>query len=82
MGGPTDTVGHSGNPPLGHVGLVWGWKPICISLRFQHCNSCTGFYYQFDNLRFITSQNFNDVSAACVAVCFVSSKVLKCRLLK
>ena len=41
-----------------------------------------GFYYHFNNLRFKQTQQINDCSAAHVVIPFVSSKHLRCRLLK
>ena len=41
-----------------------------------------GFYYRFNNLRFKQSQHINDFSAAHVVILFVSSEIMKCRLLK
>ena len=42
----------------------------------------SGFYYNFNNLRFKTTQNINELSAAYVVVWFVSGGIMKRRLLK
>ena len=39
-----------------------------------------GFYYHFSNLRFKQTQTINDISAAHIVICVVSSEILKCRL--
>ena len=41
-----------------------------------------GFYYHLNSQRFKQSHDINDYSAAHVVSCFVSSELLKCRLLK
>ena len=41
-----------------------------------------GFYYHFSNLCFNKSQNLNEFSAAHVAISFVSSEIMRFRLLK
>ena len=41
-----------------------------------------GCYYHLNNLRFNKSQNNNDVSAAHVVMCVVSSDIMECRWLK
>ena len=62
----------------------------CRQMDLGLCpNSRTGFYNHFDNLRFISSQANNDLSAAWPAfhlnhlvICFSSSDIMQCKLLK
>ena len=55
-----------------------GWASREWKEQFMH-----GFYYYyFNNLRFNKSQNINELSAADVFISFVSSELLRCRLLK
>ena len=54
------------------LALRAAWPNVNVSYRF---------YYHFNNLRFKQDTNINDLSAAHVAISFVSSEHVKCRLL-